>query len=434
MSVPPAGQPGSGERLRVLVVGAGAREHALAWRLSRSSEVEEVYAAPGNPGIAAVATCVPIPADAVVEMAEFASSLRIDLTVVGPELPLVLGIADEFARRGLLLFGPSRAAAEVEASKVFTKEFCLRHGIPTARAVVTRDRGEAAAAARDLGLPVVVKADGLAAGKGVIVCQTKEEVEAALVHFFDARSFGAAANRVLVEECLVGDEASFMVLTDGSTVLPLASARDYKRVGDGDRGPNTGGMGSVSPAPLEPDVAAAVLREIVHPTVAGLAAEGRTYRGLLYAGVMVTKAGAQLLEYNCRFGDPETQAVIPRLEDDLLPLLHAAARGDLGTMRATWRREAAACVVAAAEGYPATPRRGDPISGLVEALAQPGVMVFHAGTAMQDGRLVTAGGRVLSVVGRGATLDEALERTYAAVTKVHFEGMHYRRDIGRAPR
>ena len=417
--------------MRVFVVGSGAREHALAWKLSRSSEVEEIYAAPGNPGIAALATCVPIPADAVVELAEFAASLRMDLTVVGPELPLVLGIADEFARRGLLLFGPSRAAAEVEASKVFTKEFCLRHGIPTARAVVTRDRAQATAAANAMGLPVVFKADGLAAGKGVIVCHTNEEAEAALGQLFDARAFGTAANRVLVEECLVGEEVSFMALTDGSTVLPLASARDYKRVGDGDRGPNTGGMGSISPAPLEPELAASILKDIVFPTVAGLAAEGRTYRGVLYAGVMITPAGAKLLEYNCRFGDPETQAVIPRLDDDIVPLLRAAARGELGTLRATWRHEATACVVLATEGYPATPRRGDPISGLVDALAQSGVMVFHAGTAMQEGRLVTAGGRVLSVVGRGTTLEEALQRTYASVAQIHFEGMHYRHDIGK---
>jgi phosphoribosylamine--glycine ligase len=420
--------------LRVLIVGSGAREHALAWKLSRSTEVEEIYAAPGNPGIAAIATCVPIPADAVVELAEFAASLRIDLTVVGPELPLVLGIADEFARRGLLLFGPSRAAAEVEASKVFTKEFCLRQGVPTARAIVTRDRSQASTAARELGLPVVFKADGLAAGKGVIVCRSKAEVEAALVQLFDARSFGAAANRVLVEECLVGEEVSFMVVTDGTNVLPLASARDYKRVGDGDSGPNTGGMGSVSPALLEPEVATSILKEIVFPTVAGLSAEGRTYRGVLYAGVMVTQQGPKLLEYNCRFGDPETQVVIPRLEDDLVPFLRAAARGELGGMRATWRREAAACVVVATDGYPATPRRGDAISGLVEALAQSGVMIFHAGTAMQDGRLVTAGGRVLSVVGRGSTLEEALQRTYASVAQVHFDGMHYRHDIGTALR
>jgi len=417
--------------LRVLVVGGGAREHALAWKLSRAAGVDELYAAPGNPGMAGMATCVPIAADAMVELAEFAASLHIDLTVVGPELPLVLGIADEFARRGLLLVGPSRAAAEVEGSKVFTKEFCVRHGIPTARSRVVRSRDEAAAAVKELKVPVVFKADGLAAGKGVQVCRRKDEVEAALALYFEERAFGSAGEKVLVEECLEGDEISFMVLTDGTSVLPLASARDYKRLKDGDQGPNTGGMGSVSPAPMESGLATTILRAIVHPTIAGLAAEGRPYRGVLYAGVMVTREGPQLLEYNCRFGDPETQVVIPRLEGDLLPLLRAAALGELGALRANWKREAVVCVVLAADGYPGAPRRGDPIAGLGEALAQPGVLLFHAGTALQDGRLVTAGGRVLSVVGRGSTLNEAAQSAYSAVGRVQFDGMQYRRDIGK---
>jgi phosphoribosylamine--glycine ligase len=404
----------------VLVVGGGAREHALAWKLSR-----------GNPGLAGIASCVPIASDATVELAEFASSLRIDLTVVGPELPLVLGIADEFARRGLLVVGPSRAAAELEGSKVFTKEFCVRHGIPTAKARVVRNRDEAAAAVKELKVPVVFKADGLAAGKGVQVCRRKDDVEAALARYFEERAFGSAGEQVLVEECLEGEEISFMVLTDGASVLPLASARDYKRLGDGDEGPNTGGMGSVSPAPMESGLAANILRTIVHPTVTGLAAEGRAYRGVLYAGVMVTREGPHLLEYNCRFGDPETQVVIPRLDDDLLPLLRAAALGELGALRANWKREAAVCVVLAADGYPGAPRRGDAITGVGEALAQPGVLLFHAGTALQDGRLLTAGGRVLSVVGRGVTLDEAARTAYSAVAHVQFDGMQYRRDIGK---
>ncbi|MCJ7441838.1 MAG: phosphoribosylamine--glycine ligase [Thermoanaerobaculaceae bacterium] len=417
--------------MRVLVVGGGAREHALAWKLSRAAGVDELYAAPGNPGMAGMATCVPIAADAMVELAEFAASLHIDLTVVGPELPLVLGIADEFARRGLLLLGPSRAAAEVEGSKVFTKEFCLRHSIPTARSRVVRSRDEAAAAVKELKVPVVFKADGLAAGKGVQVCRRKDEVEAALALYFEERAFGSAGEKVLVEECLEGDEISFMVLTDGTSVLPLASARDYKRLKDGDQGPNTGGMGSVSPAPMESGLATTILRAIVHPTITGLAAEGRPYRGVLYAGVMVTREGPQLLEYNCRFGDPETQVVIPRLEGDLLPLLRAAALGELGALRANWKREAVVCVVLAADGYPGAPRRGDPIAGLGEALAQPGVLLFHAGTALQDGRLVTAGGRVLSVVGRGSTLNEASQSAYSAVGRVQFDGVQYRRDIGK---
>ncbi len=417
--------------MRVLVVGSGGREHALAWKLSRADGVEELYAAPGNPGIAGIATCVPIASDATIELAEFAASLHIDLTVVGPELPLVLGIADEFARRDLPLLGPSRAAAEVEGSKVFTKEFCGRHGIPTARARVAHTRDEAAAAVKELKVPVVFKADGLAAGKGVQVCRTRDDVEDALARYFEERAFGAAGERVLVEQCLDGSELSFMVLTDGASIVPLAAARDYKRLGDADQGPNTGGMGSVSPVRMESGLAAAILRDIVHPTVAGLASEGRRYRGVLYAGVMVTHDGPQLLEFNCRFGDPETQVVLPRLEDDLLPLLRAGATGALGGLRASWKREAAVCVVAAAEGYPVAPRRGDPISGLGEALAQPGVLLFHAGTAMDDGQLVTAGGRVVSVVGRGVTLDEAATTAYSALGRVHFEGMQYRRDIGK---
>jgi phosphoribosylamine--glycine ligase len=420
--------------LRVLVVGSGAREHVLAWKLARDAEVEEVYAAPGNPGISGVANCVPIAADATVELAEFAASLKIDLTVVGPELPLVMGLADEFERRRLLAVGPSRAAAELEGSKVFTKEFCLRHGIPTAEARVVHDRAEAAAAVKALGLPIVFKADGLAAGKGVVVCHSKADVDAAMVRFFDERAFGAAADRVLVEECLEGEEATFMVLADGSTVLPLASARDYKRLEDGDRGPNTGGMGAVSPASTSSELAHEVLRSVVIPTVDGLAAEGRPYRGVLYAGLMLTADGPKLLEFNCRLGDPEAQAVLPRLEDDIVPLLRATARGELAGMRTSWRHEATVCVCLAAHGYPAGPRRGDVITGVADALALPGVLVFQAGTAVREGRLVTAGGRVISVVGRGATLEQAAQTAYEAADRIHFDGMQMRRDIGKVRR
>jgi phosphoribosylamine--glycine ligase len=417
--------------LRALVVGSGAREHAIAWKLLQGGEVDEVYAAPGNPGMAAIAHCVPIPADAIVELAEFAASLRVDLTVIGPELPLVQGISDEFLQRSLTVLGPTRAAAEVEGSKVFTKEFCQRHGIPTPAARVVRNRDEAARAVRELGVPVVLKADGLAAGKGVSVCQTRDDVDAAMVRFFDERAFGAAGDRVLVEECVTGDEVTFMVLTDGASIVPLAAARDYKRVEDGDRGPNTGGMGSFSPAPLPTEAATAILRQIVQPTIEGLAHEGRVFRGVLYAGVMLTDDGPRLLEFNCRLGDPETQVVLPRLDVDLCTLFRAVAQGELAGARVAWKREAAACVVLAAAGYPDAPRRGDAVTGIAEALALPGVQVFHAGTAIQDGRLVTAGGRVLSVVGRGATPAEAAECAYDAVAHIAFDGMHYRHDIGR---
>jgi len=416
--------------VKVLVVGSGAREHALAWKLAQSPLVEELYAAPGNPGIARVARCVPIRADAIVELADFAESLGLDLTVVGPELPLVLGIRDEFARRGLLLLGPSRAAAEVEGSKAFTKRLCQRYGIPTARGGVAHSRDQAVALARSLGLPVVVKADGLAAGKGVLICQNEEAVEEALVRFFERREFGAAGERVVVEECLAGEEVSFLVLTDGNTVWPLPTARDYKRLEDGNRGPNTGGMGAFSPGALSRDAAAEILKAIIYPALAALAREGRPYQGVLYAGLMLTQEGPKLLEFNCRLGDPETQVILPRLAGDLLPALAAAAQGKLGEPALDVAREAAACVVLASRGYPQAPQTGDPIEGVEEAEAS-GALVFHAGTALRDGQLVTHGGRVLSVVGRGPTVAEAVAAAYRGVRAVRFPGMHFRRDIGR---
>lgn len=416
--------------MKVLVVGSGAREHALAWKLSLSPQVDELYAAPGNPGIARVATCVPIRADAIVELADFAEAVRADLTVVGPELPLVLGIRDEFARRGLLLLGPSRAAAEVEGSKAFTKQLCQRHGIPTAQGQVVTSLPQAADAARSLGVPVVFKADGLAAGKGVLLCHTWEEVEEALVRFFEKREFGQAAERVVVEEYLPGQEMSFLVLTDGRNLWPLPTARDYKRLGEGDQGPNTGGMGAFSPAPLDRETASEILKKILYPALAGLAQEGRPYQGVLYAGLMLTSQGPKLLEFNCRLGDPEAQVILPRLEGDLLPLLMAVAKGGGGELPLNVAREAAACVVVASQGYPQAPKTGDPIFGLAEAESS-GALVFHAGTALQDGQLVTAGGRVLSLVGRGATLREAVTAAYQAVTHVRFSGMYFRRDVGK---
>lgn len=416
--------------MRVLVVGGGGREHAIAWSLSRCRDMTELYAAPGNPGIGALGTCVPIPADAVKELAEFAESLRMDLTVVGPELALTLGIADEFSRRKLLLFGPGRLGAELEGSKVFTKQFCQRHDIPTAAARVVTSRDEAVTAVRSLGGPVVFKADGLAAGKGVLVCRTAEDVDQAIERFFVERAFGSAGERVLVEECLEGEEVSFMVVTDGSTILPLASARDYKRLGEGDRGPNTGGMGAVSPSPLPQETASQILREIIRPAIQGLSEEGRDYRGVLYAGVMLTPDGPRLLEFNCRLGDPETQVVLPRLDGDLLALLVAAARGELSGERLAWRREVVAGVVLASAGYPFGAETGVPVHGVGDALGLPGVMVFQAGTAMHEGRLVTAGGRVLTVVGRGGTVTEAAKVAYGGVERIAFAGMYCRRDIG----
>jgi len=418
--------------MRVLVLGSGAREHALVHALRRSQGVSEVFAAPGNPGIAQAADLLPLSADDLPSVAEAAADLRIDLTVVGPEVPLAMGIGDEFERRGLRLFGPSRAAAELEASKVFAKEFCRRHGIPTAGAVIVRSRDEAVAAARDLGLPVVFKANGLAAGKGVVIVRTEDDLERALEMFYEQRRFGDAADQVLVEECLEGNEVSYMVISDGARVVPIATSHDYKRAGEGDTGPNTGGMGAHSPAlVIPPGTSRIILDSVVRPTIAGMAAEGREYRGLLYAGLMMTADGPKVLEFNCRFGDPETQAILLRLDDNLATIARDAADGSLEVQNMKWRKEAVACVVVAAENYPASPRRGDEITGVDDAMALSGVTVYHAGTRRVDGRLETSGGRVLSVCGRGATLEEALDTAYAGVAKIHFDGMWYRSDIGR---
>ena len=418
--------------MRVFVLGSGAREHALVHALRRSRGVSEVFAAPGNPGIAQAADLLPVAADDLPSVAEAAADLRIDITIVGPELPLAIGIGDEFERRGLRLFGPHRAAAELEASKVFAKEFCRRHGIPTAKAEVVRSRDEAVAAARGFGLPVVFKADGLAAGKGVLIIRTEDDLEQALDTFYDQRRFGDAADRVLVEEFLEGDEVSYMVISDGTRVVPIATSHDYKRAGEGNTGPNTGGMGAHSPAlVIPPGTSRIILDSVVRPTIAGMAEEGREFRGVLYAGLMMTTDGPKVLEFNCRFGDPETQAIFLRLDDNFAAIARDAAAGVLEVQNMKWRKEAVACVVMAAENYPGIPRKGAEITGTDDAMALAGVTVYHGGTRLVDGRLVTSGGRVLSVCGRGATLDEALDTAYQGVGKIHFDGMWCRSDIGR---
>lgn len=421
------------EVMRVLVLGSGAREHAIVHALRRSPGVSAVFAAPGNPGMARAADCLSVAADDLPSVAEAAADLKVDVTIVGPEVPLALGIGDEFAHRGLRLFGPRRNAAVLESSKVFAKEFCRRHDIPTAEAHCVRTPDEAVAAVRELGLPVVFKADGLAAGKGVVIVRSADDLERAVDLFFVQRRFGDAAERVLVEECLEGQEVSYMVITDGTRLLPIATSHDYKRAHDNDEGPNTGGMGAHSPAlVIPPGTSRLILDTVVRPTIAGMAAEGREYRGVLYAGLMMTADGPRLLEFNCRLGDPETQAIFLRLDDSFATVARDAADGALETGALKWRKEAVACVVVAAEGYPGSPRRGDEITGIDEAMALTGVTVYHAGTRIgDDGRLLTAGGRVLSVCGRGATLDEALDSAYGGVTKIRFEGMWYRNDIGR---
>jgi len=417
--------------MRVLVLGSGAREHAMVHALRASPSVDGLYVAPGNPGMETGAEILDLGLADLEGVADAAAELGIDLTVVGPEVPLAEGIGDVFARRGLRLFGPAAAAAELEASKVFAKEFCLRHSIPTAAAEIVRTADDAARAARRFGFPVVLKADGLAAGKGVLIVGSQNELEEALDDLFVSRRFGAAADRVLVEECLEGPEVSFMVICDGTRIEAFATSHDYKRVGDGDSGPNTGGMGSHSPAfALSNTLREQILNTVIMPTVVGMAAEGREYRGILYAGLMLTADGPKVLEFNCRLGDPETQSVLRRLDGDLAAVLRDAADGRLEPGAMEWKTQVAACVVLAAENYPASPRVGDEITGVPEAEALPGVVVFHAGTRRDGERLLTAGGRVLSVTAIGETLADAVDLAYRAARRIRFDGAHLRSDIG----
>ncbi len=418
--------------MKVLVVGAGGREHALCWKLRQSPLLAELYCAPGNPGIAEFADLVPIPVDEITRLADFAADLKIDLTIVGPELPLVLGLVDEFRARNLAVFGPQRRAAELEGSKVFAKEFMGRHGIPTAPFEIAHDAIQAKKAAGKFGFPVVLKADGLAQGKGVLIPADAAELDAALKMLFEDRRFGASADRVVVEKFEEGEEISFMALCDGERVLPLATSKDYKRIGEGDSGPNTGGMGAHSPSGLlSADAAAALMENVVRPTVAGLRAENRAFIGVLYAGLMITPDGPRVLEFNARFGDPEAQTLLLRIENDLLPILAAGAAGDFGAARLSFRKEAAACLVLAAAGYPDKPVKGETITGLEAARAVPGAYVFHAGTALRDGEFVSAGGRVLNVCATGPNLREALRTAYSAAGEIEWPGKVLRRDIGR---
>jgi phosphoribosylamine--glycine ligase len=424
--------------MRVLVVGGGGREHALCWKLRQSPLLTDLYCAPGNPGIAEVADLVPIAAEEVQRLADFVTEMKIDLTVVGPELPLTLGLVDELASRGLKAFGPAMRAAELEGSKAFSKEFMERHGIPTAPFVVAHDADEALAARGRFGWPVVIKADGLAAGKGVVIAADAAEYDAAVRDLFEDRRFGASGDRAVIEAFLEGEEVSFMALSDGERVLPLATAKDYKRIGDGDTGPNTGGMGAHSPAGvLSAEAAAEVLEKVIQPTVAGMAAEGRPFVGVLYAGLILTPDGPRVLEFNARFGDPECQAILLRLEDDLLAVLVSGARGAFDVRRLSFRKEVSACLVLASPGYPGRPQTGEPIRGLDRAAAvSEGVEIFHAGTAIstgagETGELVSAGGRVLSVCATAPDLAGALRKAYAAAEAVDWPGKVYRRDVGR---
>jgi len=418
--------------MKVLVVGSGAREHALCWKLRGSPLVKELYCAPGNVGMAKIADRVPIDPSSIVELADFAGTIKVDLTVVGPELPLTLGIADEFQKRDLPIFGATQAAAEIESSKVFAKEFMKKHKIPTARFEVCGSAGETRAALkkRKDGFPVVLKAEGLAGGKGVILARDKKEADQAIEMLQVERRFGTAGDRVIVEEFLEGHEASFFALSDGQRVLPLVTCQDYKRLLDGDAGPNTGGMGGYSPSVhIDADTFRQVMDTILLPTVAGLAEQGRPYRGVLYVGLMLTKKGPRVLEYNARFGDPEAELIAVRMKSDLLPVLQATLAGQLEEITIEWLKARSACVVLAARGYPEKAESGQPISGIDSATAMDGVEVFHAGTAVNEGKFVTGAGRVLAVTALGATFAQARERCYAAAETVRFEGRHFRTDI-----
>jgi len=420
--------------MRVLVLGSGAREHALAARLAAERDVGELICAPGNPGIARIARTIPADLTDLDALVELAEREHIDFTVVGPELPLSLGVADLFAVRGRLLLGPTAPAARLESSKAFAKAFMTRHGVPTARFHTSDALDDALAVVRsnEFGWPVVLKADGLAAGKGVVIADNLASAESGVAAAMGERRFGAAGERLVIEECLTGPEVSFFVVSDGKRALPLGSAQDHKRVFDDDHGPNTGGMGAFAPSPLvDATLQTRVMREIVDPVIAGMAAEGQPFRGFLYVGLMLTAAGPKVIEFNVRLGDPEAQVILPLVDEPLLPILVAAATGQLRQSVCRLGRDRMVGIVLASRGYPETSESGQAIAGLDEAERVPGVTVYHAGTARRDSRLVTAGGRVLTVVGRGAEFSEAITRAYAGATQISFDGMHYRRDIGR---
>jgi phosphoribosylamine---glycine ligase len=420
--------------VNILVIGGGGREHALAWKLAQSARVTRVHVAPGNAGTAREPGVVNVPATSIPDLVAFARKKSIDLTVVGPEGPLAAGVVDAFRADGLRIFGPTRAAAQLESSKDFAKAFMVRHEIPTARYATFSDPRKAHAHVDAQGAPIVVKADGLAAGKGVVVAATAAEAHAAIDAMLVDNAMGDAGARVVIEECLTGEEASFIVMVDGAHVLPLASSQDHKRLRDGDGGPNTGGMGAYSPAPVvTPALHACLMREVILPTVQGMAADGIRYSGFLYAGVMIDAAGQpKVLEFNCRMGDPETQPIIMRLKSDLVDLLEHAVEGTLDRVDAEWDRRTALGVVLASHGYPDAPRKGDAIRGLdqLNGDAHPDVHVFHAGTVSAGDRVLTGGGRVLCVTALGDSVKQAQRAAYAAIGGIEFDGMQYRKDIG----
>jgi len=416
--------------MKVLVIGSGGREHALVWKLRQSPRVSQIYCAPGNAGAATEAECLPADVKNIESLLALAALVKPDLTVVGPELPLQLGVVDEFTRHGYRIFGPIQAAARLESSKSFAKEFMQRHHIPTAHYAICDSLGDVGDALPHFHMPVVVKADGLAAGKGVVICKSKEEALATAAEMLSGKMLGEAGSRVVIEECLKGEELSFLALSDGERVVALAAAQDHKRVGEGDTGANTGGMGAYSTvAIVDAQMQNWLLQHIARPVVAGMKAEGAAYKGVLYCGLMMTARGPMVLEFNCRFGDPETQPILMRLESDLVEALEASIDGRVSDGDFRWSPDAAVCVVMASGGYPGTFEVGKKISGLEEAENVSGVKVFHAGTTRHDDAYFTAGGRVLGITARAASLEIAVERAYQAVEKISFGGAYYRKDI-----
>jgi phosphoribosylamine--glycine ligase len=416
--------------MNVLVIGSGGREHALVWKLRQSPRVSQLFCAPGNGGITPEAECLPADVKSIESLVTLADRINPDLTVVGPELPLSLGLVDEFTRRGWKIFGPTRAAAQLESSKGFAKEFMQRHHIPTAHYAICKTLEEIREALPHFHLPVVAKADGLAAGKGVVICKTKDEALAVAGEMLSGKMLGEAGSSVVLEECLQGEELSFLVLSDGERVAPLVAAQDHKRAGDGDTGPNTGGMGAYSTAAmLDEQMQNWLLQHVARPVVAGMKAEGAEYKGVLYCGLMMTAKGPMVLEFNCRFGDPETQPILMRLESDLVEALEASIEGRVSDGDFRWSQDSSVCVVVASGGYPGTFEAGKRISGLADAEKIDSVKVFHAGTTQHDDAYFTAGGRVLGVTAKAPDLKTAVDRAYEAVGKIKFEGMHYRKDI-----
>ena len=418
--------------MKVMVIGSGGREHALVWKLSQSPKIDKIYCVPGNAGIAELAECVDIDIQDFHALLNLMRYEWIELTIVGPEMPLVKGIVDVFEKEGLSIFGPNAKAAQLEGSKVFAKDFMKRNGIPTAQYKVFSSYNQAQEHVRLKGAPLVIKADGLAAGKGVFVCHTNDEAIEALNGIMKDKMFGKAGDRVVIEECLVGQEASFMVITDGTTIIPLASSQDHKQVFDGDRGPNTGGMGAYSPAPIVTEyLKKEIMKAIVTPTIKGLKREGIIYKGVLYVGLMISDNKPYVLEYNCRFGDPEAQVILSRLKTDLLEIAKTCTEERLNELiTVSWIDGASVCVILAAEGYPGSYKKGEIIKGLEHLREKDNIVVFHSGTSIYDEAVVTSGGRVLGITGIGNDIKDAIDKTYNAINQISWNGMHYRKDIG----